>query len=392
MRNLSRVTIISLFILVGTAGTFSVNFIFATEKIDVNTASLEDLIKIIHIGETRALELISLRPFSSLDDLARIKGIGEKRVEDIKKQGLAWAETTESEPRDEAETSSELLTKGEAKIAYSLDIIISELLPSPEGPDETEEWIELFNQNSFEVELSGWKIEDAAGRTTTYTFSQETKIEPLGFLVLFRPTSKITLNNDADSLSLFQPNDNIVDSVSYEKAPRGQSYNRTPADWAWSTILTPGLANVVLLQEAKETEFFEEKGENKEGKVDINVSPLKELEKLTGIGPVLAQRIIDSRPFYSLDDLARVKGIGPKILEDIKNQELAWISPELEPPKIEKTEPFETEMAAIAIPFRQGYLDKEILKSLSSFLIALALAIFSGVTILTLKKKLKTLS
>ncbi|MFH1575764.1 MAG: helix-hairpin-helix domain-containing protein [Candidatus Nealsonbacteria bacterium] len=67
-----------------------VNFVFAAEKIDINSAPLEDLIKIMHIGEVRARELISLRPFSSLNDLTRIKGIGEERVKDIKSQGLAW--------------------------------------------------------------------------------------------------------------------------------------------------------------------------------------------------------------------------------------------------------------------------------------------------------------
>ena len=62
----------------------------AGSTIDINSAPLEELIQIIHIGETRALELISLRPFSSLDDLVRIKGIGQSRIEDIKEQGLAW--------------------------------------------------------------------------------------------------------------------------------------------------------------------------------------------------------------------------------------------------------------------------------------------------------------
>jgi len=65
------------------------------EKIDINSAPLEDLVKIIHIGEVRAKELISLRPFSSLDDIDRIKGISKTRVEDIKKQGLAWVEIEE---------------------------------------------------------------------------------------------------------------------------------------------------------------------------------------------------------------------------------------------------------------------------------------------------------
>jgi hypothetical protein len=73
------------------AGALAADFIFAAEKIDINSAPLEDLIKIIHIGQARATELISLRPFSSLDDLTRIKGIGQARLEDIKEQGLAWA-------------------------------------------------------------------------------------------------------------------------------------------------------------------------------------------------------------------------------------------------------------------------------------------------------------
>lgn len=93
MKDLSRAAAILLFL-------FIPLFIQAAnlpdiEKIDINSAPLEDLVKVIHIGEVRAKELISLRPFSSLDDLTRIKGISKIRVEDIKKQGLAWVETEE---------------------------------------------------------------------------------------------------------------------------------------------------------------------------------------------------------------------------------------------------------------------------------------------------------
>ncbi|MFA7385518.1 MAG: lamin tail domain-containing protein [Candidatus Paceibacterota bacterium] len=61
-----------------------------TKKIDINNAPLEDLVKIIHIGEARAKELISLRPFYSFYDLTRIKGIGEKGAKDIEEQGFAF--------------------------------------------------------------------------------------------------------------------------------------------------------------------------------------------------------------------------------------------------------------------------------------------------------------
>ena len=59
--------------------------------ININTASYEELLGIIHIGATRAQQLISLRPFSSINDLGRIDGIavGGVRLNEIKAQGLA---------------------------------------------------------------------------------------------------------------------------------------------------------------------------------------------------------------------------------------------------------------------------------------------------------------
>ncbi len=57
--------------------------------IEVNTASRTDLMKIIHIDEARVDDLISKRPFRSVDNLTRITGIGAVRLEEIKEQGLA---------------------------------------------------------------------------------------------------------------------------------------------------------------------------------------------------------------------------------------------------------------------------------------------------------------
>ena len=123
MVNLSRV----LFAFVLISAPFSLQ---AVEKIDINTALLEDLVKIVHVGEARALELISLRPFSSLDDLARIKGISNLRIEDIKKQGLAWVGV-------------------EKDIEYPLGVVFNELLPSPEGADAENEWTMPTKQHSL---------------------------------------------------------------------------------------------------------------------------------------------------------------------------------------------------------------------------------------------------
>jgi competence protein ComEA len=56
--------------------------------------------------------------------------------------------------------------------------------------------------------------------------------------------------------------------------------------------------------------------------IDINSASVGELEKLPGIGPKMAQRIVDERakkPFASVDDLrGRVSGIGAKTLEKLR--------------------------------------------------------------------------
>ncbi|MCZ0704434.1 beta-lactamase superfamily II metal-dependent hydrolase [Natronobacillus azotifigens] len=57
--------------------------------IDINTASIDDLQEIIHIGPARAEDIIQLRPFDSVDALTRVNGIAAGRLQDIKNQELA---------------------------------------------------------------------------------------------------------------------------------------------------------------------------------------------------------------------------------------------------------------------------------------------------------------
>ncbi|MFQ5942125.1 MAG: helix-hairpin-helix domain-containing protein [Anaerolineales bacterium] len=58
-------------------------------------------------------------------------------------------------------------------------------------------------------------------------------------------------------------------------------------------------------------------------RISINTATAPELERLPGIGPVLAQRIVEFReqhgPFQRLDDLLGVEGIGPSKLEDLED-------------------------------------------------------------------------
>ena len=60
------------------------------------------------------------------------------------------------------------------------------------------------------------------------------------------------------------------------------------------------------------------------GEVDVNKADAETLAaNLEGVGRAKAQAIVDYRmahgPFASVDDLLKVKGIGPKILENNRN-------------------------------------------------------------------------
>lgn len=64
-----------------------------------------------------------------------------------------------------------------------------------------------------------------------------------------------------------------------------------------------------------------------DGKVNINLASVEELQKITGVGPKKAEAIVKYREengsFLSIEDLDKVSGFGLKTIEKIK-EEILW--------------------------------------------------------------------
>jgi len=95
-------------------------------------------------------------------------------------------------------------------------------------------------------------------------------------------------------------------------------------------ILTGSLLRFLKITAVKNEPFYSGgkavtlKNSHSKATVDINKASKGELESISGIGEVIAGRIIEYRtqfgPFANLDDLKKVKGVGEKKIESIKDQ------------------------------------------------------------------------
>ncbi len=168
----------------------------------------------------------------------------------VEKPKPVAAAPTPKQPEGITEEKPEAVAKPEIIIekTYPSGIVINEIMPAPEGADDANEWIELYNTTTTPITVAGWKLQDTEGTQTKYTL--EGAIAGYGYLLLTRPTTHITLNNDQDTLQLLWPNGKTTHTASYTKA-KNQSFSRSASTWQWTTTPTPGAKNVITTASAK---------------------------------------------------------------------------------------------------------------------------------------------
>jgi competence protein ComEA len=103
------------------------------------------------------------------------------------------------------------------------------------------------------------------------------------------------------------------------KAICNSKSHRGLAIFVAAMFITAGAITPVMGQTATKKQSTESQSPGKHTKVDVNKADAETLQTLPGIGPALANKIIEGRPYKNLADLGRVKGLSQSKLDALKS-------------------------------------------------------------------------
>ncbi len=153
-------------------------------------------------------------------------------------------------------TSTPTPTPSLSPTPFADEILLTEFMPNPEADwngdgilgDSNDEYIEVFNSNPFDVDISGWILDDMAnGGTQPYHLPAGTVVRAQQYLALFSVQTNVGLNNTEDTVRLLTPDGVEVDSYSYAQTQPDEAYSRTADDsnqWARTYPPSPGAPNL----------------------------------------------------------------------------------------------------------------------------------------------------
>lgn len=125
---------------------------------------------------------------------------------------------------------------------------ITELMPNPASPltDAEDEFIELYNPNQAEFDLSGFKLSAGTTSNRTYTLPAGTTIAPKSFKTFLSIDTNLALSNSGGQVRLLDPFGNVINQTDvYTGAKEGQSWARANGRWYWTGTPTPNASNVI---------------------------------------------------------------------------------------------------------------------------------------------------
>ncbi len=178
-------------------------------SIEINTASQKELEELTGVGATIAEEIIKGRPFSTIDDLIRVSGIAEVKLQNIKDQGCAYVDESLLPPGDDQDEEFS-----------NLSVVINEVAWMGTKNSASDEWIEFYNPGDSGVDIADWSI-DGADTGECLNFSEadgkkNTIIPPGGYLIYANQENNIQDSTEASIVDIWD------DSIGMNNSSPGQ--------------------------------------------------------------------------------------------------------------------------------------------------------------------------
>lgn len=102
------------------------------------------------------------------------------------------------------------------------NISINEIMGNPETG--TNEWVELYNNNDFSVELNSWHLDDEEeSGSSAKKFTLTIAAKSYGVIEL----SSAMINNSGDTLRLLDEQKRIVNEIEYEEVEKNTTWSRS---------------------------------------------------------------------------------------------------------------------------------------------------------------------
>jgi competence protein ComEA len=233
--------------------------------LDLNKATADELEEHLSgVGPATAKKIVAGRPYTSVDDLAKA-GVSKRVIESIRDQVSVGAETAAK-----SKTTSSKTTKSKAD-------------------DAKETATGKVNLNT--ADAATLEALPGIGAATAKAIIAARPIKSIDELEKIRG---LGTNRIAALRNLVTTGD--------EPAPAASKAASSRTADAKSTTSTKAVPRTPAGQ-----------------KVDINTAVKDDLDALPGIGPVKAQAIIDARPFKTIEDVMKVKGIKEGEFSKIKD-------------------------------------------------------------------------